>query len=217
MWSKYLLLATSAYNTFNTPNLANYSPYELVFGRKPKLLLNLETMPDITILCTLKDNYQLLNKRLQYLHILLQDFKSKRLAMMNEDRTFFQYNNEDLVYIMSPLNKSIITLKDNYQLLNKRLQYLHILLQDFKSKRLAMMNEDRTFFQYNNEDLVYIMSPLTSPLCTMAIKVMIKYVGPVIIYIIIDPHSYLLMTVDGKILSRFFEYKRLKPVYIGTS
>ena len=38
MWPKYLPLATSAYNTFNTPNLANYSPYELVFSRKPKLL-----------------------------------------------------------------------------------------------------------------------------------------------------------------------------------
>ena len=38
MWPKYLPLATLAYNTFNTPNLANYSPYELVFGRKPKLL-----------------------------------------------------------------------------------------------------------------------------------------------------------------------------------
>ena len=47
MWPKYLSLATFAYNTFNTPNLANYSPYELVFGRKPKILLNLETMPDI--------------------------------------------------------------------------------------------------------------------------------------------------------------------------
>ena len=27
MWPKYLSLATFAYNTFNTPNLANYSPY----------------------------------------------------------------------------------------------------------------------------------------------------------------------------------------------
>ena len=33
MWSKYLPLATLAYNTFNTPKVANYSPYELVFGR----------------------------------------------------------------------------------------------------------------------------------------------------------------------------------------
>ena len=40
MWPKYLSLATFAYNTFNSPNLANFSPYELVFGRKPKLLLN---------------------------------------------------------------------------------------------------------------------------------------------------------------------------------
>ena len=49
MWPNYLPLATFAYNTFNTPNIANYSPYELVFGRKPKLLLNLETMPDIKV------------------------------------------------------------------------------------------------------------------------------------------------------------------------
>ena len=41
MWPKYLSLATFMYNTFNTPNLANYSPYELVFGRKPKILLKL--------------------------------------------------------------------------------------------------------------------------------------------------------------------------------
>ena len=44
---KYLPLAMFACNTFNTPNLANYSPYQLVFGRKLKLLLSLETMPDI--------------------------------------------------------------------------------------------------------------------------------------------------------------------------
>ena len=45
MWQKYLPLATFAYNTFNTLNL--YSLYELVFSRKPKVLLNLETIPDI--------------------------------------------------------------------------------------------------------------------------------------------------------------------------
>ena len=36
MWYKYLPLATFAHNTFNSPNLANHSSYELVFGRKPK-------------------------------------------------------------------------------------------------------------------------------------------------------------------------------------
>ena len=54
MWHKYLPLAAFAYNTFNAPNLANHSPYESVFGRKPKLLLDLETDPDIKISVALK-------------------------------------------------------------------------------------------------------------------------------------------------------------------
>ena len=42
MWLKYLPLTTFAYNTFNTQNLGNYSPYEFIFGRKSRPLLNLD-------------------------------------------------------------------------------------------------------------------------------------------------------------------------------
>ena len=97
--------------------------------------------------------------------------------------------------------------KDYHDLLNKRLNYLHELLQNFMSKRLAMINKDRTFFQYNSGDLVYIMSPLMSQLHTASRKVMIKYVGPTVIYKIIDPHNYLLMILDGKILRGFSNMK----------
>ena len=45
---------------------------------------------------------------------------------------------------------------------------------------------------------------------------MIKYVGPVVIYKIIDPHNYLLMTLDGKILRGLFEHERLKPTVLRT-
>ena len=135
-------MATSAYKTFNTPNLVNFSPYELIFRRKPKVLLTLETTPDI---------------------------------------------------------KVAGTLKDYYNLLNKGLEYLHKLLQDFKSRRLAIINKDRAFFQYNSGDQMYIISPLMSQLCTASRKVMIKYVGPVVIYKIMDSHNYLLMTLDGKL------------------
>ena len=76
MWPKHLPLATFAYNTFNTPNLASYSPYELVFGSKPKFLLNLET-PDIKVSSTFKDYYKLLNKRLQYLHSCFKTLNPK--------------------------------------------------------------------------------------------------------------------------------------------
>ena len=63
-----------------------------------------------------------------------------------------------------------------------------------------MINKDRTFSQYNSGYLVYIISPLTSLLHTSSRKVMIKYTGPVVVYTIIDPHNYLLMTLDRKVL-----------------
>ena len=44
-----------------------------------------------------------------------------------------------------------------------------------------------------------------------------KYVGPVVIYKITDPHNYLLMTLDGVMLRGIFEHKRLKPTVIRTN
>ena len=109
MWPKYLSLVTFMYNTFNTPNLENYSPCKLNFGRKPRPLIRLESNPDIKVSGTLKEYYELLNKRIKYLQDLLFNFKSKRLAMINKDRAFFQYKSGDLVYIISPLMSQLHT------------------------------------------------------------------------------------------------------------
>ena len=136
MWTKYLSLATFVYNTFNSLN-------ELTFGRKPKLLLNVETNPDIKI-----------------------------------SKNFREY----------------------YDSLNKRMKYLQDLLFNFRLQRLAMINKSRENFQYRGGDLVYIISPLTNQLITNSQKVPVKYVGPVVIYKIVDTHNYLLMTLDGIIL-----------------
>ena len=80
-----------------------------------------------------------------------------------------------------------------------------------------MINKDRENFQYRGGDLVYITSPLTSQLRTASQKIAIKYVGPVVVYKIMDPHNYLLMILDGKILKRICEYERLKPPVIRTN
>ena len=157
MRHKYLPLATFAHNTFNSPNLANYSPYELVFGRKPKLLLDLEMDPDIKVSGTYREYFTLLGKRLEYLH--------------------------------KPL-------------------------QDFWLKRLAVINKDRDDFQYNSGDLVYIISPLTSQLQRASRKVSIKYIGPLAVYKTVDPHNYLLIALDRKLLRGLFEHERLKPAVI---
>ena len=44
---------------------------------------------------------------------------------------------------------------------------------------------------------------------------MVRYVGPIVIYKFIDPHNYVLITLDWKILSGLFE--RLKPAILRTS
>ena len=80
-----------------------------------------------------------------------------------------------------------------------------------------MINKDRAFFQYKGRDLVHIISPLTDQLYAASRRVIIKYVGPVVIYKIIDLHNYLLMTLDGRILRELFEHERLKPANIRMS
>ena len=77
MWIDYLPFAILAHNIYNSPNLSNHSPYELVFGRKPKLLLDLETNPDIKVAATYKEYYERLKQRLKYLDKILLVFKMR--------------------------------------------------------------------------------------------------------------------------------------------
>ena len=109
MWTKYVSLATFAYNTFNIPNLGNYSPYELTFGRKPKLLLNVETIPDIKVSRNSKEYYDLLNKRIKHFQDILFNFRLQSLAMINKNRENFQYRGGDFIYIISPLTSQLRT------------------------------------------------------------------------------------------------------------
>ena len=150
-------MATFAYNIFHTPNLGNYSPYKLVFRRRPKILINIETDPEIKVSGTYKDY-----------HILL----------------------------------------------TKRLDYLENMLQNFKMKCLALLNKAREYFWYNSGDLVYLISPLITQLTTSSRKVAITYIGPLVVYEIVDPHNNFLMTIDGKLLRGLFEHERLNPAVI---
>ena len=62
MWHSFLSIATFAYNTFHSPNLGNHSPYELMFRRKPRILIDIDTNPDIKVSGTFKDYHTFLTK-----------------------------------------------------------------------------------------------------------------------------------------------------------
>ena len=106
--------------------------------------------------------------------------------------------------------------KDYHTLLTKRLDYLQKLLQNFKMKQLALLNKDREYLQYNSGDLVYIISPLMSQLRTSSRKFSVNYVGPLVVYKIVDLHNYLLMTIEGQLMRGLFEHERLKPAILHT-
>ena len=78
------------------------------------------------------------------------------------------------------------------------------------------MNKDREYFQNNNADLVYLISPLTSQLRTSSRKIGFNYVGPLVVYKVVDPHNYLLMTIDEQLMRGLFEHERLKPAVLKT-
>ena len=81
----------------------------MTFGRKPKVLLNIESNRDIKVSKTFREYYELLNRRIKYLQDILFNFKLWRLAMTNKDRENFQYRGGDLVYIISPLTRQLRT------------------------------------------------------------------------------------------------------------
>ena len=76
------------------------------------------------------------------------------------------------------------------------------------------MNKDREYFQYNSEDLVYLISPLTSQLRTSFRKYGVNYVGPLVVNKIVDPHNYLLMTIEGQLMRGLFEHDGIKPAIL---
>ena len=80
-----------------------------------------------------------------------------------------------------------------------------------------MLNKERELFQYKSGDLVYIVSPLTSQLRTLSRRFSLKYVGPLVVYGVTDPKSFLLCTLDGTLLLGLLEHERLKLVVIRTS
>ena len=104
-----------------------------------------------------------------------------------------------------------------YGLLNKRLKYLQKLLFGFKIKVISMLNKERDFLQYNSGHLLYIISLQTSQLRTLFRKVLVKYVGPVVIYKIVDPKSFLVCTFYGRLLLGLFEHEILKQVVTSSS
>ena len=88
------------YNTYNTPNLDNMSPFELALGRKPILVPKLECTPHIPVTGTFAKAKSIHKQKLKYSREKLQKFRDSSLAIQNKDKEFHGYTVGQIVYIV---------------------------------------------------------------------------------------------------------------------
>ena len=66
-------------------------------------------------------------------------------------------------------------------------------------------------------DLVYLISPQTSLLKTSSRKLNNIYIGPLVVYKIMDTFQCILRDIEGKILNGIFNFNGLKQAYLRTT
>ena len=101
-WVDYVLDAMRMYNGFASPNLDGLSPYELVFGRKAKIMPMLEITVDVPNAGTHKQYLSKLQKRLTTMRTRLQQFRDKRQEVLNKDKELHGFTIGEIVYLHQP-------------------------------------------------------------------------------------------------------------------
>ena len=101
-WVDSVLDAMRMYNGFASPNLDGLSPYELVFGRKAKIMPMLEITVDVPNAGTHKQYLSKLQKRLTTMRTRLQQFRDKRQEVLNKDKELHGFTIGEIVYLHQP-------------------------------------------------------------------------------------------------------------------
>ena len=101
LWSWYNCLpyAMLCYNSYSTPNLDNFSPYELVFGHKMALNPKIEIEPQAVVTAQFHTYYEKLKKSLIYMRERLQRFRSARTDLWNRNKTPHAFEAGQIVYL----------------------------------------------------------------------------------------------------------------------
>ena len=101
-WPAFLSLAMLSYNSYSSPNLDGYSPYELALGSKVRLAPSIEVTPEIPVTATFKEYYIKLKQQLAYLRGHISKFRDVKMDLLNKDREFHSFSEGDLVYVYMP-------------------------------------------------------------------------------------------------------------------
>ena len=112
-WPGLLQPICFTHNVFVNPN-TGFSPFELVYARKPPAvgLLNLSPLENITT--TYKDYHQSLISRFNTVGKMVMDQRIQQQAMQNQCRPVEGFQQGQLVYLISPNTSHLITNRSKF-------------------------------------------------------------------------------------------------------
>ena len=92
---------TNAYNSFTSPALHGLSPFQLTYGRYPKVLQEIETNLQEGTPGSFRVYYALLRKRFAYFQKIVHNYRLQRLDMLDKDQPITHYKPRYLLYLIS--------------------------------------------------------------------------------------------------------------------
>ena len=101
-WINFVDEAMASYNSYASPNLDGLCPYELVYGRKPKIIPNMEIKVSAPAPGTYRTYLRNLQKQLTVLRKHLQEFRDKRHDILNKDKELHGFTVGQIVYLYLP-------------------------------------------------------------------------------------------------------------------
>jgi hypothetical protein len=103
------------------------------------------------------------------------------------------------------------------QELQQQLIHMRKQLQKHRENKTNMENSKLEYYSYKAGQLVYLYNPAGSHLNTGSRKIKADFIGPLVIYRVIDEHQYILMSLDGHIYPYLVEQTRIKPGSVFTT
>ena len=101
-WPLYCKPAMLVYNSYAPSNLDNLSLFEVAIGRKAVLAPRFELKPKVPITGTHAKTQEKLQESLLYFKKRLEEFRSKRMSLMNKDRQHYGLTVGQIVYMYNP-------------------------------------------------------------------------------------------------------------------
>jgi hypothetical protein len=119
---------------------------------------------------------------------------------------------------LDPLEPSCATISEYLKAVKERFAFVEEQTKELKKKE-QLNQEIKTGRTDNMEklqkgNLIYVLAPERSNLYTQNKKIKLSYVGPFIIYEVLDDNNILIMDPAGRLMKNIYSRRRIKHAYI---